>query len=374
MRSATSLLTLFFVGLNLVSGIAVAQDLEKAIKAKFERVPLAHLPTPLEEMKGLTAVLGGPTLYIKRDDQTGLAFGGNKARKLEFIFSDVLEKKADVVITGAGVQSNWARQTAAASRMFGIQPILVLSKSASKPIAYDGNLLLDVILGADVRFIEPGESRNEAMEKIAAEVKARGHRPYTVSVGGSRVGGSMTEPLGAIAYANSMHEIHAQAQEQNIDIDYVVVATGSGGTQAGMMVGAKAVDPDIKVVGIMVSPGEKSRSQKNLTDIANLTAKTLGLDMSFTPEEAIVFNDYGGEGYGILYQGVVDAIRLVARNDAVMLDPVYTGKAMAGMIDLVSKGYFEKDANVVFWHTGGTPALFVYREEILEYLKKGQTN
>lgn len=346
------------------------QILDKTISNKFSRVELAHLPTPLEELNVLSSELNGPKLYIKRDDQTGLAFGGNKARKLEFIIADVINKKADVIITSAGIQSNWCRQTAAAARIFGIEPILVLSKKDEAPVSiYDGNLLLDFILGADIRLVNPGENRTKIVDQITEAEMEKGHNPYIIPVGGSRVGGSMMEPLGAIGYTKAFLEIYNEAQKRKIKIDYVVHATGSGGTQAGLVVGAKALGADIKIIGISVS-GAKAPAQRNVSNIANNIAEVLDLEITFSPEEVIVFDDYVGEGYGILNQETVDAISLLARKEGIILDPVYTGKAMSGLVDLIKKGYFSKDDGVVFIHTGGTPALFAYKEELMEFLKK----
>jgi len=343
-------------------------DLESLIFSRFNTVKVAHLPTPLEEMKTLTAELGGPQLYMKRDDQTGLAFGGNKARKLEFIFADILRKKSDVVITWAGVQSNWCRQTAAAAKMYGIKPVLVLFKTEGKPIHYDGNLLIDKILDADVHFVEPGEDGMKKIEQIAEEEKSKGHNPYIVPVGGSRTRYSMTEPLGAVAYAHCFYELYTQAKKMGYPVTHVVHATGSGGTQAGLVVGAKAMGGTVKVVGISVS-GKAESIKENVAAISEETAGVLGLDLTFTPEEIIVFDDYVGEGYGIMNKPTVDAITLTARKEGIILDPVYTGKAMSGLVDLIKNGYFKKDDHVVFIHTGGTPALFVYRNELMEYMK-----
>lgn len=351
------------------------KGLEKRIQ-KFRRVKLAHLPTPLERMRILSYELKGPILYIKRDDQTGLAFGGNKARKLEFIIADAFMKKADVIITWAGVQSNWCRQTAAAARMFRIKPILVLFQRPESPASYDGNLLLDFILGADVRIIEAEAGKvieedevAEIINHIAEDERDKGHNPYVVPVGGSMVGGSMTQPLGAISYAKAFLEIYREAKKGKVKIDYVVLATGSGGTQAGLVVGAKALGTDIKVIGISISQ-DKASVQEYVSTIANDTAEALGLKMTVSPEEVLVFDNYIGEEYGILNQETADAIRLVADTEGIILDPVYTGKAMAGLIDLTRTGYFTRDDVVVFLHTGGTPALFVYKEKLLEFLKK----
>ncbi len=345
-----------------------ASDFEASL-GRFDQIELAHLPTPLEELKTLTAELGGTRLYVKRDDQTGLAFGGNKARKLQFIMADVLAKRSDSIITWGGVQSNWCRQTAAAARKLGVMPILVLGKAEPGPVAYGGNYLLDYLMEADVRLIEPGNDRASTAERIASEEKVEGRRPYVVSVGGSSVGGSMTEPLGAIAYAAAFSELYGQAQKKGFEMNHVVLATGSGGTQAGLVVGAQALAPHVNIVGISIS-GRKTAVQSSVAEIANQTARALDLDLSFRVDDIIVFDEYIGEGYGKLDSSHADAIALMARKEGILLDPVYTGKAMAGTLDLIEKGYFKKDDGVVFLHTGGTPALFVYREELLELLKK----
>ena len=344
-----------------------ASDLGDTIRSKYERVPLAHLPTPLEAAKAFSAELGGPDIYIKRDDQTGLAFGGNKARKLEFIFADVLAKKSDVIITWAGIQSNWARQTAAAARIYGIEPILVLARGEHSP-DHGGNLLLDALMGADVRLVDADVDLGEIARGIAAELTAQGKTPYVVPVGGSRPMDSMELPLGAVAYANGFYELWQQAQARGWAIDHVVLATGSGGTQAGLMVGARALAPNVEVVGISIS-SEKNAAKKGVSEIANATALALGLEMTFSSEETVVLDDYIGEAYGVVDESVALAIGMLARHEGVLLDPVYSGKAMAGMIDLVKKDYFEGSRGVVFLHTGGTPALFAYEEELLKYLK-----
>ncbi|KPK77877.1 MAG: hypothetical protein AMJ79_01855 [Phycisphaerae bacterium SM23_30] len=335
---------------------------------RFRREKIAHLPTPLEKLDVLTAELGGPQLYVKRDDQTGLAFGGNKTRKLEFIIADALDKKAEVIITWGGEQSNWCRQTVAAARMFGIKPVLVLSQKEAGAVKYDGNLFLDALLGADIRFVAPGTDRSRITEDVTEEMRAQGHNPYVVAVGGSSVGGSMTEPIGAVSYTGAFLETYNQAQEMSIKVDYLVHASGSGGTQSGLVVGARAAAPEVKVVGISVG-GAKAASQRNITEISRGVFEALGLEMTISPEEIIVFDDYVGEGYGVLNQEIADAIRLTARKEGILLDPVYTGKAMAGLMDLIKQGYFKKDDNVIFMHTGGTPALFAYKEQLLEMIK-----
>ncbi|MFC1783178.1 pyridoxal-phosphate dependent enzyme, partial [Planctomycetota bacterium] len=233
---------------------------------------------------------------------------------------------------------------------------------------YDGNLFLDAILGADIRFVEPGGNRNEVVDQVTEEYKAKGHNPYVVSVGGSSVGRSMTEPIGALSYTKAFLETYKQARTSGIKINHLVHATGSGGTQSGLVVGAKAVDPDVKIVGISVG-GAKAGGQKSVSTISNQLAEVLRLSLNVAPEEVIIFDEYVGEGYGILNQQIADALQLMAHKEGILLDPVYTGKAMAGLIDLIKKGYFKKDDNVIFMHTGGTPALFAYKEQLLELMK-----
>ncbi len=355
---------------SILGAIAVAGGPVPARDArlKFERRIFAHLPTPLEKLEVLAAELGHPKLIIKRDDQTGLALGGNKTRKLEYIIADALNKKADTIVTSAGVQSNWCRQTAAAARKFGLRPVLVLAKRDDAPVAHDGNLLLDFLFDAEVRIIEPGADRAAVVDEIEAGLRKKGRNPYVAPVGGSMPGGSMREPLGAVAYVQAFLELHEQAGRDGTAVDAVVLATGSGGTQAGLVVGAKMLNAPTRIVGISVS-GSKGAVQKTVAAISDATAAALGLKTSFAPEEIIVFDDYVGEGYGKMTPAAAGAIRLLAVKEGILLDPVYTSKAMAGMIDLVKKGYFQKNETVAFLHTGGAPALFVYRDELISRLR-----
>ena len=335
---------------------------------RFERAPLSHLPTAFEEMAALSAELGGPRLFVKRDDQTGLAFGGNKARKLDFILADAVSKGSDTVITWAGVQSNWARMTAAGSRRLGMNPILVLQRREGQSVApEDGNLLLDRILGADVRIVEPGGDREATVAEIAAAEREAGRNPYVVSVGGSRTGGVMVLPLGSVAYANGFRELLGQARDAGLILTHVVHASGSGSTQAGLVVGAKMLAPEVQIIGISTG-GSKAAGEANVLGIARETVEAMGLDVEIDPADVVVHDEYFGEGYGILNQGVVEAIAQVARTEGILLDPVYTGKAMTGLLDLVKTGHFSDTDVVVFLHTGGTPALFPYREGMLEDL------
>jgi D-cysteine desulfhydrase family pyridoxal phosphate-dependent enzyme len=349
-------------------------DLKKNLE-KFPRVDLIHSPTPFRKLEHLTAELGGPDIYIKREDLTGLAFGGNKSRKLEFIIPDVLAKEADVIITWASLQSNWCMQTAAAAIKFGIKPILILFKTVDLPAEYDGNLLLDYILGADIRIKEAVKGKivkqEDALavaEEVAREVKEQGHTAYLVAVGGSMPLGSMDLPLGAISYVNAFVEMHEQAKALGVPADYVVHSSGSGATQAGLVVGAKALTRGAKVLGISVSD-DKVTFGKDVLKIVQATEKALKLETNIKADDVIVFDEYIKDGYGIVNKEVADMIRLVFTKEGIVLDPVYTAKAMAGLVDLIKKGYFEKTDKVVFFHTGGTPALFPNKHKLVEYLK-----
>jgi D-cysteine desulfhydrase family pyridoxal phosphate-dependent enzyme len=343
---------------------------------RFPKVDLIHLPTPFRKLENLSAELGGPSIYVKRDDLTGLAFGGNKSRKLEFILSDMLAKKADVVITWASVQSNWCMQTAAAARKFGIRPILILFKTSDLEPGHDGNLLLDYILEADIRIREAKKGKvvraEQAMgflEEAAAEVRARGLKPYLVPVGGSLPMGDMDRPLGAISYVNAFAELAGQAEAAGVRVDAVVFSTGSGGTQAGLLVGAAALADGCRVVGISVSD-PKGPFSDDVLEIARATDEALGLGLDIRRDDVIVFDEYIKEGYGVVDREVAEVIRLVFQQEGIVLDPVYTAKAMAGLIDLVRKGYFRKTENIVFFHTGGTPALFPNRDRIVDFLAR----
>lgn len=326
---------------------------------KVPKIQLGFLPTPLEKAEKLTAFLGGPNIFIKRDDCTGLAFGGNKVRKLEFVMGDALEKKAEVVITTGGLQSNWARQTAAAAKKLGMEAILFLQ--GEKPQEFQGNLLLDKILGADIRFAvvdeaeEEGEIKGEFpwTGKIAEEVKKKGKTPYLAAIGASN-------PLGNMGYITATDELKNQLDEMKMKADYIVLAVGTGGTQAGVELGVRLLGLKTKVIGISVS---RHRMEK-CDEICELCNDTLGFfqlkNYRFAPDEIEINMDYIGEGYAIPTRECIEAINLVAQKEGIFLDPVYTGKAMAGLIDLVKKGRFKRDDNVVFIHTGGNTALFEY--------------
>jgi len=350
--------------------------LQESIR-KFPKAALIRTPTPFYRLDALSRALNGPQIYIKREDMTGLAFGGNKSRKLEFIIQDALRQNADVVITWAGLQSNWCLQTAAAARKFGLSPILVLFKTYDLPEEYDGNILLDFILDAEIRIedAEKGkvvsyETAREIIEKIAAEQVRKGRRPYIAPIGGSMVGGSMTQPLGAVAYADAYAEMFLQAEALGFCPEYVLLASGSGGTQAGLIVGAQALGGKSKILGISVSDEKKSYGNL-IAVIVEDTVSALDLELDWKKEDAIrVYDEYLAEGYGVVNRDVSRALRLVAETEGIFIDPVYTGKAMVALIDLIQKGDFKPSDRVVFMHTGGTAALFPNRGYIHSYLSE----
>lgn len=349
-------------------------ELSKRIDDTFPGCGFAHLPTPLERMEKLSKRLNGVNLFIKRDDQTGLAFGGNKTRKLDLIMADVLERGCDSVITWAGIQSNWCRQTVAAARKVGVKPILILFNRSNLPSEVDGNYFIDLLFNAEVKIVEVETGANimdldavsEYINEAVDRETKKGNKPYVASIGGSVTEGSMTQPLGAISYTSAFLEIAEQTAAQDVFPDYIVLASGSGSTHAGLTVGAQLVRARTKIVGISVS-GDKAEVTDCVKTIAEETLEALGETADLT-DGVIVFDDYNKKGYGILNKEIVRAISLVAETEGILLDPVYTGKAMAGLLDLIERGYFEKGENIVFLHSGGTPALFPYREQIMDYL------
>ena len=349
-----------------------------ALKQKisaFPRKALIHRPTPLRRLDRLTRELGGPEIWIKRDDLTGLAFGGNKSRKLEFIIADALDKGADSVVTWASIQSNWCLQTAAAARKYGLRPVLLLFNTSELPPEEDGNLLLDRILDADVRIREAEKGKivsqeyvDQVLADVVGEIKNQRHTPYVVSVGGSATGWSMTKPLGAIAYLEAFVETFEQTMAAGIHPTHLVHATGSGSTQAGLAVGAKGLQTDAQVVGISVSESREVLLPI-IGTIARDTAKSLEFDADLSERDIIVRDEFVGDGYGTVNQETAEAIRLLFETEGIVLDPVYTGKAFAALTDLISQGHFKKEDRVVFFHTGGTPALFPYRKPLLDFLR-----
>ncbi len=323
--------------------------------ASFPRFRLAHLPTPLEPMVRLTEMLGGPRLYIKRDDCTGLAIGGNKTRKLEFLIADAIADGADTIITTGGVQSNHVRQTAAAAAKAGLKCELVLARTVPWEAAeYEltGNIQLDRLLGANVRIFPGDTDRLVKMAEIADKIKSGGGRAYVVPSGGSTA-------VGALGYVDCALELSRQADTQDLVVDYLVHATGSAGTQAGLVAGFHAINSRTQVIGIDID-AEPDLVAAKVQELATETCRKLSI--APPPDTAtVVESGYAGQAYGLPTDGMVAAVKLLAREEGILLDPVYTGKAMAGLIDLVKSGRFEISANIVFLHTGGSPGLFAYR-------------
>ncbi len=323
--------------------------------ARYPRVRLGHLPTPLEPMEALSKHLGGPSLWIKRDDCTGLSSGGNKTRKLEYLMAEAIAQKADVVITQGATQSNHARQTAAAAAKLGMKcHILLEDRTGFEDPAYNlnGNVLLDQLHGASISKRPGGTDMQAEMEVLAADQKKKGHRPYIIPGGGSN-------PVGALGYVNCAIELLAQANELGLRIDHLVHATGSAGTQAGLVTGLAALNSGIPVLGIGVR-APKDKQEANVFALAEKTAAFLGLPGVVKRGQVVANCDYVGQGYGLPTEGMVEAVKLMANVEGILLDPVYSGKGMAGLIDLVTKGHFKKTDNVVFLHTGGSVGLFGY--------------
>jgi D-cysteine desulfhydrase family pyridoxal phosphate-dependent enzyme len=310
---------------------------------QIPRIRFANLPTPVETLPRLASHLGGPRLLVKRDDLTGLAFGGNKTRKLEYLLAEAKAQGAKTVITAGAVQSNHCRQTAAACAQQGFDCILVLS--GEKPALATGNLLLDQLFRAEIVWTTL-EERDHSLEATFQQAWQGGRQPYMIPYGGSNT-------TGAAAFAFAMKELLDQGKHP----DWIVFASSSAGTQAGLAAGAKIFGFNGKVLGISVDESE-AELKKRVAILANETADTLGEKLELGADDILVCDDYLGGGYGVMGTVEKEAIRLFAEKEGLLLDPVYTGRAAAGMIDLIRKGYFDKEQSVLFWHTGGTPALF----------------
>jgi L-cysteate sulfo-lyase len=328
--------------------------------ARFARARFCHLPTALEALPRLSAELGGPQILVKRDDATGLAFGGNKTRKLEFLIGAALAEGADTLVTAGRVQSNHCRQTAAAAARHGLACALVLQRRVAwnhPDYERGGNVLLDRLASAACHLVERGADLAAELERVAGELRARGRRPFLIPVGGST-------PIGALGYVAAGLELLTQAFALGRPIDAVVHASGSGGTQAGLLVALEGLGAEVPVIGISVSE-PKAELEATVAELAERTAALLG--SAAPPRAAVeVQGGYIGADYGQPTPGMREAVRLCARLEGLFLDPVYTGKAMAGLIDLVRAGRFARDQSTVFVHTGGTPALFTYLDALLD--------
>ena len=329
--------------------------------ARFPRHFLAHLPTPLERLDRLSAELGGPEIWIKRDDCTGLSTGGNKTRKLEFLMAEALLQGADMVMTQGATQSNHARQTAAFAAKLGLGCHLLLEdRTGSNDPNYkgNGNVLLDHLHGATTETRPGGVDMNAEMETVADRFRAEGRKVYTIPGGGSN-------PTGALGYVNCAFELLGQLNDRALNIDHIVTATGSAGTQAGLITGLKACNAQIPLLGIGVR-APRPVQEGNVFALAEKTAAKLGCPGIVAREDVVANTDYVGAGYGIPTDGGLEAIALFAQLEGILLDPVYSAKGAAGMIDLIRKGHFAKGERIVFLHTGGAAALFGYDQALAQ--------
>ena len=321
------------------------------------RFALAQLPTPLEELKNLSRQLGGLTFLIKRDDQTGLALGGNKTRKLEFLVGEALLQGADTLVSLGAGQSNHCRQTAAAAAKAGLKCELILNGKI--PDLPNGNLLLNDILGARLHWIERSQ-RAIKLTELDAELRACGRKPYLIPVGGSN-------GVGATGYVLAMQELTAQLNAIGHRVDHLVFATSSGGTQAGILLGARIAGFTGRLHGISIDKNdpEHFEYEAEVAQIANDCATYIGSSIRLTRDHVTVTYGFKGEGYGIVGELERDAIRLLARTEGILLDPVYAGRAFGGLMDLIRRGVFQRGETVLFWHTGGAPALFAYAKDLI---------
>jgi L-cysteate sulfo-lyase len=327
--------------------------------SRFGRVSLTHLPTPLEPLERLSALLGGPALFIKRDDCTGLAFGGNKARKLEFLLAQALASGADTVVTVGAAQSNHARQTAAAAAKLGLGCVLLLRLNVPPDdpgLLRSGNVLLDKLLDAEVHLFATAEDLEAARPAIENELRSRARKPFFLPIGGAT-------PVGCLGYAAAARELLAQGAAQGIRMDHFVHATGSGSTQAGLIVGLRALGDPTPVLGITVSV-DRLEQEEVVWSLTMQTAELLGVTERVSREDVLANSDYYGGIYGVVQDASIEAIKLMARTEGIVLDPIYSGVALAGLIDLVGKGHFRKGQNVVFIHTGGQTGLFGYVDRL----------
>lgn len=328
---------------------------------RFSRMTLCHQPTPIEPMVRLSEHLGGPNLFIKRDDCTGLATGGNKTRKLEFLVGEALSQNADMLVTQGAVQSNHVRQTAAAACRAGLKCHALLERRVpgrNPDYEETGNVFLDKVFGATLEFRPPGLDMNAEGEAATEKLRSQGHRPYFIPGGGSNA-------IGALGYAVCAQEVVQQNQSQENGFQWLVMATGSTGTQAGLVAGFHALNFDLKVMGVSV----RQPLQKQINAVHGLTEKTLELleAPAIAIDKILVDDGYVGEGYGLPAPSTLEAVSLTALQEGILLDPVYSGKGMAGLIGMVRQGFFKPTDNVLFLHTGGSSALFAYEDTILNH-------
>lgn len=330
-------------------------DLERKLKP-FRRVGLARLPTPLEPLARLTKELGGPRLWVKREDCTGFGFGGNKLRKLDYVLSEALDQGADTLVTGGVVQSNSQRQVAAAAARLGLDCHLAVYEGRvevpSAEYKVSGNALLNRLFGAELHSVPWTGERNAAIEALAETLKDRGRKPFVVPYG-------VSSARGAIAYASTVAEIARQSSAAGFEPAAIVHCSGSGGTQAGLVLGAGLALPGTRILGIDID-AEPERVEADVRRYGAEAAEMLGL--SFEADSVEVVAGHAGPAYGIPHAATLEAIRLAGRLEALVLDPVYSGKGLAGLIALIRQRRWKPDEDVIFLHSGGEPALFAYRE------------
>jgi D-cysteine desulfhydrase len=316
-------------------------------KNVIPRIHFAHLPTPVEALPRLAEFLGGPHLLVKRDDQTGLAFGGNKTRKLEFLVAEAQAQGAKTLISAGAIQSNHCRQTAAAAARFGLDCILVLT--GDMPAQPSANLLLDQMFGVEIVHVADRADRDRLLQQTFDQAAQAGKKPYLVPYGGS-------SPVGALGYAFAVEELMQQKPSQGYP-DWIVFATSSGGTHAGLTLGKRLFGFKGNVLGISIDESE-AWLKAHVSTLAAEASQLLGDRIEFAPQDVMATDAYCQAGYGVLTGAEREAVRLFASYEGLLLDPVYTGRAAAGLIDLIRKGFFKRDETVLFWHTGGQPALF----------------
>ena len=327
--------------------------------SKFPRVSLAHLPTPLEHLPRLSDALGGPKIYVKRDDCTGLATGGNKTRKLEYSMGEALENGADTIITVGAVQSNHVRQTAAAACKLGLKCEVLLEHRVEHPSELyrnSGNVLLDRIFGANLREYAKGTDFDAAMADVAQEVKASGGTPYIVPGGASN-------PVGALGYVGCGLELLQQFGDQSLKVDHLVTATGSAGTHGGLAVGIRGGGSDLPILGIGVNAPQDVQEER-VYKLACETADLVGAPGVVSRNDIVADCNYIGAGYGVPTDSMNEAVLMLARLEGLLFDPVYSGKALAGMIDYIRQGRFDQSETIVFLHTGGAAGLFAYADTL----------
>jgi len=327
--------------------------------SKFPRVSLAHLPTPLEHLPRLSEHLGGPEIYVKRDDCTGLATGGNKTRKLEFSMGEAVENGADTIITVGAIQSNHVRQTAAAACKLGMACEVLLEHRVGQPSATyttSGNVFLDRIFGANLREYPGGTDFAVAMEVVADEVRARGGTPYIVPGGASN-------PVGALGYVGCGIELLQQIDERKLTIDHIVTATGSAGTHAGLAVGLRGSGSDLPILGFGVNAPQEVQEER-VYKLAVETAELVEAPGCVSRDDIVADCHYIGTGYGVPTDSMNEAVLMLARFEGLLFDPVYSGKALAGMIDYIRQGRFKKGQKIIFLHTGGSAGLFAYADSL----------